>query len=317
MDLMANTPKAPTAVSPSPPVSFERPAVLLVNTHSRTGKACFREASSALAELGIELVRAVECDRFPTMVEEAHRAVKEQVPVLIGGGGDGTVNALANIVIGSKTALGVLPLGTGNAFARDLGIPFEVKAACEALTGGKRVAVDVGEANAKLFLNVASIGLTGGIVRSLTESLKRKYGRAAYVYAVVRAIRQIQPFRVELKTENGKTSFESLQVVIGNGRYHAGPFPIAPNAGITTRKLSLYALESASKVSLLKLALHLPGGDHVLLPEIHSEATVGGHLVTVPPRRGIFDGELGPPTPFHFSVKPRSLEVIAPQEFEG
>src|SRR5579871_2244436 len=108
----------------------ERAAVLVVNTHSRSGKALYDQASATLKELGVELHKSVECEQFPTMLQEVRSAVRDRVPLLIAGGGDGTITAVANEVIGSDTVLAVLPLGTGNAFARDLHIPFEVKAAC-------------------------------------------------------------------------------------------------------------------------------------------------------------------------------------------
>jgi diacylglycerol kinase (ATP) len=288
-----------------------------VNTHSRRGKQMYEEAKAMLSSLDVRLVSSVECSKMPRMLAEARKAVRDRVPVLIVGGGDGTFNALANVLVGSETALGVLPLGTGNAFARDLGVPADVTSACRIIATGKLAQVDVGIANGQHFLNVATVGLTTSIASSLQESLKRRYGRIIYLYAVIKAYRQIQPFEATLQTENGSLTFPTLQVVIGNGRYHAGPFRLAPDAGITTGRFSVYALESAHKTSLLKLALHLPSGDYVKLPEVHSESTFGGTLTCSPARRVTLDGEVGPQTPLKFEVAPRSLRVVVPNDFPG
>ena len=291
--------------------------MLIVNTHSRRGREMFEEAKSTLAKAGISLISAIECGKMPRMLSEARKAVRDKVPVLIVGGGDGTFNALAEILVGTETALGVLPLGTGNSFARDLGIQANLSTACEVICSGKIADVDVGLANGHHFLNVATVGLTTSIASALQESLKRRYGRIVYVYAIIRAYRHIRPFEATLQTENGSICFPTLQVVIGNGRYHAGPFKVAPDAGITTGRFSVYALESTHKSSLLKLALHLTSGNHITLPEVHSESTVGGKLICSPVRHVTLDGEIGPKTPLKFEIKPNAMRVIVPNEFAG
>jgi YegS/Rv2252/BmrU family lipid kinase len=294
----------------------EQSSVLLVNTHSRQGRDQFSSAVATFRELETNLTRAVACARFERLLLEARRAVEARVPVLFVGGGDGTVGAVANLTIGTETALAVIPLGTGNAVARDLGIPFETAAACQALVQGKRVRIDAGQVNGRLFLNVATVGLTTSIVRSLTEPLKRRFGRAAYVYAVLRSLRHIRPFQVELRSENGTSRFDSIQVVIGNGRYHAGPFPVAPCAGIASGHLEFYALRPCSRASLLRFAFSLPLGEQVDLEEVHAESVLEGELKVKPAMKAVIDGELGPVPPLRFSVRPRELEVIVPRDFE-
>ncbi|HWD40559.1 MAG TPA: YegS/Rv2252/BmrU family lipid kinase [Fimbriimonas sp.] len=290
--------------------------MLLVNTHSRRGQELFKSASERLRELKVPLKDSVEFDDFPNLLKRAKEEVDKGTPLLLVGGGDGSVNAMANVTAGTQTALGILPFGTGNAFARDLGI-LDVEQACEAIANGRVARVDIGSANEKAFVNVATVGLTTEIAKSLQESLKRKYGRFVYVYAVLTALRHIKPFHVNLETDNGQIDFMTLQVVVGNGRYHAGPFKVAPDAGITTGKLSVYALESASKAALLKLAIHLPRGDHVTLPEVHSESILRGVLSTTPVKTSIVDGEPGPKTPINFCVHPHGLKVIVPEDFTG
>lgn len=273
-------------------------------------------AEGLLSERGIELGRSLGSSKRETILAAVRDAVESGAPLVIVGGGDGTLNAVANLLVGASTAMAVLPLGTGNAFARDLGLSTDLEVACDVASQGRIAEVDVGIANGACFLNVATVGLTSAIAASLREPDKRRFGRLVYVVAVARAIRHIRPFTATLVTDNGRQNrFRALQVVIGNGRHHAGPFKVTPEAGLQTGKLSLYALESASKGALLRLALHLPSATHVLLPEVHSEMTSRGTLETEPGRRVILDGEAGPYTPLRFEVRPAALKVVVPQDF--
>jgi YegS/Rv2252/BmrU family lipid kinase len=236
---------------------------------------------------------------------------------VIAGGGDGTFSAIARYFVNSQSVLGVLPLGTGNAFARDLGIPAQLETACEIVVNGKDAGVDLGYAGNDYFLNVATIGLTTKIAQALTVPMKRKWGRFVYAIAISQALRKVMPFQVRIETENGVDEFETLQLVLGNGRYHAGPFPLSPDASITEGKLTLYALATANKAAFLRLAMNLPTGRHVDLPEVHCQDTVGGTIITVPPMPVTVDGEVCMHTPMPFSVAPDAIRVRAPRSFEG
>jgi len=295
----------------------DRRAVLIVNTKSRRGQEWFDQAKHLLTELGIELENAWAFQKVEELRAEARSAIQRKVPLVIAGGGDGTFSSIARYFVNSESVLGVLPLGTGNAFARDLGIPAQLDVACQTIAGGKVAGVDLGFAGDDYFLNVATIGLTTRIAQALTVPMKRKYGRFVYAIAMARALTQSKPFQVRIETENGIDEFETLQLVIGNGRYHAGPFPLAPNASITEGKLSLYALASSSKAAFLKLALRLPTGSQGQLNEVHAQDTVGGKISTFPPLPVTVDGEICVRTPMTFCVKPDALRVMAPKTFEG
>ncbi len=297
-------------------MSLERRAVLLVNVHSRRGKELFEQSESNLRDAGVEIVRAVACKKMGQMVEESRAAIKDGVPMVIAGGGDGTFNSIASLFQQKETVLGVLPLGTGNSFARDLGIPIDLGQACQVIATGTVKAVDVGVANGNTFVNVATLGFSTRIAQGLTEGVKRKIGRLAYFYAVLKAWKDIQPFEVTIDTNVGTNTFQTLQVVIGNGRYHAGPFPLAPDASITSGHLSLYVVNSTNKSAFLRLALGLPLGHHVLLPEIYSESPTSGVLTTKPIKKVTLDGEIREQTPLKFSIDPWALKVLVPEDAE-
>ncbi len=290
-------------------------AILLVNSRSRRGKEEFEEARLHLIGQGVRIRSALHTRHVSKLIKEAEAAIAQRQPLIIVGGGDGTMNAVAGLFVGSKSTMGVLPMGTGNAFARDLGIATKIASACEIAIAGAPTNVDIGRAGDGYFVNVATVGLTTKIAENLTDPMKRRFGRLVYAIALVRAYREIRPFHTILKTENGTQEFESIQIVIGNGRFHAGPFPVLPDASILEGKLSLYAIESRTKSELLKFALFMSGGRHVQLNEVHSEHCLGGTLTTRPQIPVTVDGQIAQTTPLVFSTVPRGLRVMAAPGF--
>ena len=130
-------------------------------------------------------------------------------------------------------------------------------------------------------------------------------------------MRKSRPFRAVLETENGTREFDCLQFVIGNGRFHAGPFPVAPDASIISGALNIYAVEGRSKWVLLKYALSLPGGHQVALAEVFSEKCNGGKLSTTPRKQVTVDGEVCTQTPIEFRSVPKGMRVVVPADWEG
>ncbi len=241
--------------------------------------------------------------------------MKRGESLVVVGGGDGTLSSIAGAFVGTQSVLGVLPLGTGNEFARDLTIPSDVSGACDVIVSGQVTAVDLGIVNGSYFINVATVGLTTLIAQELTSEAKKRFGKFVYLFAVVRALARSRAFQVTLKTEEDTQTFQTLQVVIGNGRFHAGPFPLAPDASITDGKLVVYALAGTSRWDLLRYALNLPGGHHVELPNVPAVTTSGGRLETLPLQRVTVDGEICQRTPLVFGVAPRALNVKTPIGF--
>lgn len=296
------------------PEAPPREAALIVNAKSRRGRELFAVARKMLEDRGIQLVGAYQFRNARQLAAEVQGSAQREVPLIICGGGDGTFSAVARYFVGRRSVLGVLPLGTGNAFARDLGI-HRVEDAIEALVSGRIQRVDLGVAGNDYFVNVATVGLTTLIARELTSGSKRRLGRAAYAVALVRALQKVKPFKATLTTPEESVSFRTLQVVIGNGRFHAGPFPIAPEATITEGRLNIYALTATSRSAFFRLALHMSGGKHVDLSEVHALSTTSGLLETEPLQQVTVDGELCQRTPLKFAVASRALPVVVPAEF--
>jgi diacylglycerol kinase (ATP) len=291
---------------------MSRDAVLIVNTKSRRGRLWFEQAHRTLTRQGITLSEAVPLREPKLVLEVTRSAVARGASLVIVGGGDGTLSAVARCFVGSDSILGVLPMGTGNQFARDLGIPANIEAACRIISEGIEADVDLGTINDDYFLNVTTVGVTAQIVRELTPQAKRTLGRFAYAQAVWRALRKARPFEAHLKTPEGENRLTTTQLVVGNGRYHAGPFPLSPEASITDGTLDVYALTDMSPRSLFQFMLHMARGSHAELPFVHAARTTRLTLETNPPQRVVVDGEIQFRTPVTLGVQADALRVMVP-----
>lgn len=311
-----STEAAPVA-PPQPGDPAPRRAVLVVNTKSRRGQEWFEIAQTELKRHGIEVEKATRFEEIEQLMNTAKEAIARGVPLIVAGGGDGTFNALSDLFVNSESVLGLLPLGTGNSLARDLGIQANVAQACEVIAKGKVTKIDLGYVNGTHFVNVATVGLTTRIAQNLTNDLKRRLGRFVYAVAIFRAMRASRPFQAVLETEHGRREFECLQFVIGNGHFHAGPFPVAPDASITSGALNVYAVRGHGTWALIKYALSLPGGRQTALAEVYSEKCEGGKFMTLPTKQVTVDGEICTQTPIEFRSVPKAMKVVVPQNWEG
>lgn len=280
------------------------------------GKEWFEDAKSKLAESDVP-VSASESFKDPRQLVDRAKSEAKEGRLLVIGGGDGTIGSVVNAVAKSGVTLGILPLGTGNAFARDLSIPTDLDKAIEIMVSGNETQIDLGVCEGRYFLNVATVGLSATVAKALTTPLKRRFGRFVYAIAWAKALQQMKPFRTSISTENGKVELEALQIVLGNGKYHAGPLPISRTASITDGLLHLYAVEASSKGALIKYALLLPTGFQGSLKNVHYEDTEGGVIETTPLQSVVVDGEVCQKTPLHFSIAPLALRVMTPESFDG
>jgi len=307
------------------------PAVLVVNTKARSGKEAFEAAREALAARGVPLMSALALSRTSRLQRVLDDAVARGARRILVGGGDGTVSCAASHLLGRDVTLGVLPLGTGNDFARSLGIPDTVEAACDVIAQGFTARVDVGLANGRPFLNAASLGLATAIARRLTKRLKQKMGKLAYPVAAATQIWEHHPFRVRIKADTQSLELEVLQLVVGNGRYHGAGNVVAPDATLDDRRLHVYAITAPSVESgregtglgqledmatLARVALSLRRGHHVEHPAVTSLRTSRLYVEAEPVQEVNADGELTGRTPMLFELVPAALRVYAPAPAE-
>nr|WP_187323619.1 lipid kinase [Stigmatella aurantiaca] len=305
----------------------EGPAVLVVNTKSRSGREAFEAARQALTAQGVTLMGCHALTQPRRMPQVLAEAVQQGARRILIGGGDGTLSGVITPLLGRDVTLGVLPLGTGNDFARSLGIPASIEAACEIIAQGYTARVDVGLANGRPFLNAASLGLATAIAKRLNKRLKQRIGKLAYPIAAAAEAWEHQPFRVWLKTDTDTLELDVLQLVVGNGRYHGAGNMVAPDAALDDRMLHVYAITAPSAEAgregtglghiqdlstLARVAFSLRSGEHVDHPAVTTLQTSRLFVEAEPSQEVNADGELIGQTPMRFELVPSALRVFAP-----
>lgn len=251
---------------------------------------------------------------------DARRAQTEGYDIVVAAGGDGTLNEVLNgcMDAGGPVCLGLLPLGTGNDFARTLEIPFEPKAALEVLAQGHRRLNDVvritGQHGARYMINVAAGGFAGIVNEKLTPELKAKWGPLSYVRGLVGALSDRVIYATQLSIDSGPPIEESLvNVVVANARHVARGIPIAPTAHPNDGQLHLVAIREASLAKLALLTPEIMAGTHLDNAEIlHIQAR---HLTisSDPPMTFNSDGEVFGETPLTFDLLPHAVSFIVPK----
>ena len=183
--------------------SLPRDAALIVNVHSRRGEALFTEARAKLEQAGVRLTAAHavrDPDRLPEMVRSV---VAQGAPMVIVGGGDGSLSGTVDELVGKGCVFGVLPLGTANSFARTLGIPLDLDGAVGVIASGRRRRIDLGLIDHDYFVNAASLGLSPMIGQTVPHKLKRYLGRIGYLLWAVKCSFGFRAFQLQIDDGSG------------------------------------------------------------------------------------------------------------------
>ncbi len=247
----------------------------------------------------------------------ARRALADGGKVLVAAGGDGTVNAVAGALIGSGAALAVLPLGTLNHFAKDLGIPADLDGAIEVACRGQVRAVDVGRVDGRVFVNNSSLGLYPQLVRA-REGVTQRLGRGkwpAFGWAFWQVMVRYPFLDVRVTVNGSERTYRTPVVFIGNGSYELAGLSLGTRQALDAGHLSVHIVVSAGRLALLGLALRALVGR---LNEARDFATFTAKHVEIATRRSTImvatDGEVSRmPTPLAYESIPGALAVLVPR----
>jgi diacylglycerol kinase (ATP) len=290
-------------------------AVLVVNTRSRKGRRHWPGLPARLAAAGLPVQATFAIHDPADLPEILTRALQPAPDLLLFGGGDGSLTAAAARLAHRDTALGVLPLGTTNNFARSLGMPMRFTGAIAALAAGKVADVDLARAGPDVFANMASIGLSVQVAQAVPHRLKRVLGRGAYSLTAARHLPGHRAFKATLRVDGAEQVVWTHQLNIANGGHHAGR-RIASDAGVDDRLLVVYRLGDAGRLHVTaQTARQVVVGPR--RPLSHGPFVTTGEVWvdTDPPLALDLDGEVRGRTPVRITLLPQALRVLVPQGF--
>lgn len=286
-------------------------ALLLINRHARQGQQDLTSVIEQLKGFGLTLIEASTEDR--QQLPELIRRHRDQVDLVIVGGGDGTLNAAIEGLVDTQLPLAILPLGTANDLARTLGIPSRLSDACTLIQAGKLEQIDLGWVNGNYFFNVASLGLSVKITRQLDQGVKQRWGALAYAVTALKVLWNARPFWVELQIEGQeRRQMNSVQLAIGNGRYYGGGLTVAQDAAIDDQWLDVYSLNLKHWWQILPLLPTMRSGNHTVWPFVDHIRCRSLSIGTRRPLAINTDGELTTATPAQFRVVPLAISVLVP-----
>jgi diacylglycerol kinase (ATP) len=292
----------------------DRRAVLVVNTHSRRGRRLYTEVRSRLVAAGFTLLAAHAVDR-PAELERILAEAADLGPDLfVAGGGDGTISTAARLLAHRDIALGLLPLGTTNNFARTAGVPLGLDAAVATLSRGKVIDVDLGLAGDLAFTNHVGVGLSTDVMLRTPPLLKRLTGRLAYPLTALALLIRHRPLHAVVRSGGQEYTLITHQLYVANGGFHAGR-PIAADADADDRLLLVYPVGGSSRRQLLReTARNAATGHRRTLHDEPFLAVDELRLETARPARVEVDGELSGSTPLRIGLAANALRLMAPAD---
>jgi YegS/Rv2252/BmrU family lipid kinase len=218
----------------------------------------FRETvGAAMAEHGWDEPMWLETTPEDTGQGQARTAAEAGVDVVLACGGDGTVTATAAGLAGTGVPLAVIPLGTGNLLARNLGLPVDLDEALTVALTGRNRRLDTGLANGSLFLTMAGLGLDAKMLADASEPVKKRLGWLAYLLAALGHLRD-RPMRVRLRTDSGASVRRRASgVIVGNVGALQGGVPLLPDAEPDDGRLDVVVLTAGTVAGWLAVVLHV------------------------------------------------------------
>ena len=258
--------------------------------------------------------RLPNCTMRPTSAPGDARAVaeaalREGFTTIVAAGGDGTVNEVVNGIAGSDVALGILPVGTMNVFAAELGLPGDLDEAWAIIQAGRTRPVDLLRANQQYFVQLAGVGLDAQVVQATSWNSKKTFGPLSYLISAAQiAARKPPRIYVEADDEVREGSF----VLIGNGRYYGGPLAVFKDARIDDGKLDVLIFKNLAYLDIARYITNIFIGKHTDLPDVEYFQTKKAVVRSEEDVPVEVDGEVVGSLPVTFRISSRKLKVVVP-----
>lgn len=243
--------------------------------------------------------------------EMGRQAVAEGFERIVAAGGDGTVHEVVNGLAGSEATLGLLPMGTVNVFAQELGIPPNDLERCwRIIEGNQTRLIDLPRANEKHFVQLAGVGLDAQAVKETSQALKRNFGPLSYLISAAQ-IAARRPPRLTIECPEAQTK-EGSFVLVGNGRLYGGPFPFFKHAQLDDGLLDVLVFKQLGYLELIKYLQNVIFTAEITTRDVEYFQTRELRVSSSEDVPVELDGELSGSCPVEFGIARQGLKVLAP-----
>jgi diacylglycerol kinase (ATP) len=282
----------PAGAPEAAPCAGEREVTrLLANPRAGGGSARRRLGRLAAAARRAGVVMEVP-ESAAELARAARRAAEDGEARVLVAGGDGTMHWAIQGLAGTRCALGVVPLGSGNDVAREVGSPATLDAALEAALGGPIRSIDLGRAGGRRFATVGGVGIDGAVVRHVDRGIPFVRGPFVYPLAVVRAVLEFRPPRLRLDTDAGTLEERVVLASAANLPWFGGGMRIAPDARADDGLFDLVLVRAISPLRLLWVLPRVYSGAHVTHPAVRVIRTRSVRIASDRPLDLQADGEI-------------------------
>ena len=242
----------------------------------------------------------------------ARHAAEEGFEKIVAAGGDGTINEIVNGIAGQNVTLGLIPVGTMNVFATELGLPANDLRRCwDIIQENRTRPVDLPSANGKHFVQLAGVGLDAQVVKETSRAFKRNFGPLSYMISAAQ-IASRQPPRLRIESENAVTQ-EGSFVLVGNGRLYGGRFPFFKQAVIDDGLLDVIVFKRLNYFEIIRYLQNVVFTRQITAPEVEYFQTSRLRVSSEENVPVETDGELVGSCPVEFRIQKGGLRVLTPR----
>jgi len=297
------------------PADTPSSAAFILNGHSTHVEEAKTLIARVLRGLGAQ-AQVIATRKGDDISALAARALSQRRGPIVAGGGDGTVSAVASRLAGTDTALGVLPMGTLNHFAKDVGIPLSLEGAVRNVFNGQVTHVDVGEVNGRIFVNNSGIGFYPHFVRQREEQERHGYvKKVAFLIALRSVIRRYLRLRLKVHMDQSETLEQVTPFLfVGNNRYETTGLRIGTRLNLDSGLLWVCTAPRGERENFVRVALRALVGratnqelNVIEAKEIWVQPGTARVNVSTDGEVTVMDA------PLHYIIRPRVLQVIVPR----
>jgi len=292
-------------------------ATIILNPHAGAHDRRVRDQDLAAAFAEHRLAPTIIVATGDRIADAARRAVHGGSALIAAAGGDGTVSAVAAALADTGATLGVLPLGTLNHFAKDLGIPLDLRSAVDTLATGRIANVDVAEVNNRLFINNASVGLYPRLVWERVREQERGRGKLyAFLLALARVWRRYRRVAVSVHDGTRERVVHTPFVFVGNNEYLLEGVRIGARTRLDRGYLHVCMAPGLERLDVIRVLLAALAGRLDTIDRFESVRTQQLSIAAQRRRLGVsLDGELRVlETPLRYRIRPGALRVLVPHD---